>query len=106
MFCVRKNPVLLRHFFTHTKLIFDRKTPDNNQSGGGGYTGVFLNPKCYWPIGPPGLKIYWPFKFSTGRTIWERSGSVVECLTGDRGAAGSSLNGITALWSLSKIHLS
>ena len=27
----------------------------------------------------------------------ERSGSVVECLTRDRGAAGSSLNGITAL---------
>ena len=29
--------------------------------------------------------------------IWERSGSVVECLTRDRGAAGSSLNGVTAL---------
>ena len=27
----------------------------------------------------------------------ERSGSVVECLTGDRGAAGSSLTGVTAL---------
>ena len=36
----------------------------------------------------------------------ERSGSVVECLTRDRGAAGSSLNGVTALWSLSKTHLS
>ena len=32
----------------------------------------------------------------------ERSGSVVECLTRDRRAAGSSL---TALWSLSKTHL-
>ena len=32
----------------------------------------------------------------------ERSGSVVECLTGDRGAAGSSLTGVTVLWSLSK----
>ena len=31
----------------------------------------------------------------------ERSGSVVECLTRDRGAAGSSLIGVTALWSLS-----
>ena len=30
---------------------------------------------------------------------WERSGSVVECLTRDRGAAGSSLIGVTALWS-------
>ena len=29
--------------------------------------------------------------------IWERSGSVVECLTRDRGAAGSSLTGVTAL---------
>ena len=36
----------------------------------------------------------------------ERSGSVVECLTRDRKAAGSSLTGVTALWSLSKTHLS
>ena len=36
----------------------------------------------------------------------ECSGSVVECLTWDRGAAGSSLTGVTALWSLSKTHLS
>ena len=38
--------------------------------------------------------------------VGERSGSVVECMTRDRGAAGSSLTGITALWSLSKTHLS
>ena len=37
---------------------------------------------------------------------WERSGSVVECLTRDRRIAGSSLTGVTALWSLSKTHLS
>ena len=37
--------------------------------------------------------------------IWERSGSVVECLTWDQEAAGSSLTGVTALWSLSKTHL-
>ena len=36
----------------------------------------------------------------------ERSGSVVECLTRDRRAAGSSLTGVTALWSLSMTHLS
>ena len=36
----------------------------------------------------------------------QRSGSVVECLTQDRGAAGSSLTGVTALWYLSKTHLS
>ena len=36
----------------------------------------------------------------------ERSGSVVECLTRDRRAAGSSLTGVTALWFLSKTHLS
>ena len=36
----------------------------------------------------------------------ERSGSVVECLTRDRRAASSSLTGVTALWSLSKTHLS
>ena len=35
----------------------------------------------------------------------ERSGSVVECLTPDRGGAGSSLTGVNALWSLSKTHL-
>ena len=34
----------------------------------------------------------------------ERSGSVVECLTRDRRVAGSSLTGVTALWSLSKTH--
>ena len=37
---------------------------------------------------------------------WERSGSVVECLTRDREAAGSSLTGVIALWSLTKKHLS
>ena len=36
----------------------------------------------------------------------ERSGSVVECLTRDRRVAGLSLTGVTALWSLSKTHLS
>ena len=34
----------------------------------------------------------------------ERSGSVVEYLTRDRRATGSSLTGVTALWSLSKTH--
>ena len=38
--------------------------------------------------------------------VRERSGLVVECLTRDRGAAGSSLTGVTVLWSLSKTHLS
>ena len=33
----------------------------------------------------------------------ERSGSVVECLTWGGEAAGSSLTGITTLWSLSKV---
>ena len=32
--------------------------------------------------------------------------SVVECLTRDREAAGLSLTGVTALWSLRKTHLS
>ena len=38
--------------------------------------------------------------------IWERSGSVVECLTRDQRAGGWSLTSVTALWSLSKTHLS
>ena len=37
---------------------------------------------------------------------WERSCSVVDCLTRDRRAAGLSLTDVTALWSLSKTHLS
>ena len=45
-------------------------------------------------------------KFSTPAAGRERSGSVIECLTRDRGAAGSSLTRVTALWSLSKTHLS
>ena len=36
----------------------------------------------------------------------ERSDSEVECSTQDPGAAGSSLTGVTALWSLSKTHFS
>ena len=39
-------------------------------------------------------------------SLWEHSGSVVECLTRDRGAAGLSLTGVTAMWSFSKTHLS
>ena len=38
------------------------------------------------------------------RKMRERSGSVVECLTQDRGAVGSSLTSVTALRSLSKTH--
>ena len=38
--------------------------------------------------------------------ICEGSGSVVECLSQDRRAAGSSLTSLTALWSLSKTHYS
>ena len=36
----------------------------------------------------------------------ERSDSMVEGLTRDRGVAGSSLNSVTDLWSLSTTHLS
>ena len=46
------------------------------------------------------------FFFFSQNHFRERSGSVVECLTRDRRAAGSSLTGVTALWSLSKTHLS
>ena len=53
--------------------------------------------------------MFWPSSESKGDVTpdsRERSGSVVECLTRDRRAAGSSLTGVTALWSLSKTHLS
>ena len=48
------------------------------------------------------LMVY-PFYYMA---IWEGSGSEVECLPRDRRATGSSLTGVTALWSLSKTHLS
>ena len=73
---------------------------------------ILLNTTCISPsAGPTGslpqsvvnlikvLECMWGF-------FGERSGSVVECWTQDRRAAGSSLTGATALWSLSKTHLS
>ena len=38
-----------------------------------------------------------PPPLSSSSLLWERSGSVIECLTRDQGAAGSSLTGVTAL---------
>ena len=46
------------------------------------------------------------FSETIGRDKENFSGSVEECLTQGRGAAGSSLTGVTALGSLSKTHLS
>ena len=46
-----------------------------------------------------------PLRVNNSSCMREGSGSVVECLTRDQGAAGSSLTGVTALWSLSKAHL-
>ena len=52
-------------------------------------------------------EVDWHMKFNVAKChSRERSGSVVECLTRDGRAAGSSLTGVTALWSLSKTHLS
>ena len=49
--------------------------------------------------------IFFPKKLILKQLIsGERSGSVVECLTRDRRVVGSSLTGITVLWSLSKTH--
>ena len=74
---------------------------------------ILLNTICISPsAGPTGsrpqsvvnlikvLECMWVF------FLGERSGSVEECWTQDRRAAGSSLTGATALWSLSKTHLS
>ena len=41
-----------------------------------------------------------------GDILTKGGSSVVECLTRDREAVGLSLTGVTALWSLSKTHLS
>ena len=55
-------------------------------------------------MGPTSFILYSESDFD--QTLRERSGSVEECLTQDRGAAGLSLTGVTALWSLSRTHLS
>ena len=39
----------------------------------------------------------WAKRNQIKQNIRERSGTVVECLTGDRGAAGSSLTGVSVL---------
>ena len=62
------------------------------------YLGFLENP---WAFSRPPWKIV-----RLHVSHWERSGSVVECLTRDRGAAGSSLTCVTMFWSLSKTHLS
>ena len=56
---------------------------------------------CINVVKPQSLHFHCMYK-----TKGESSGSVVECLTLDRGAVGSSLTDVTALWSLSKTHLS
>ena len=52
------------------------------------------------------LKKYTKYRSQWSIVARERCGSVVECLARDRGAAGWSLTGVTALWSLSQTHLS
>ena len=52
------------------------------------------------------FKMHYTFPLKATMEFRERSGSVVESLTRDRGATGSSINGVTALWSLNKTHLS
>ena len=62
---------------------------------------------CLTHKAPPTICSRWQFQILLlFQKYRERSGSVVECLTRDRRAAGSSLTGVTALWSLSKTHLS
>ena len=52
------------------------------------------------------VNLWYKLQSTVTNNLRERSGSVVECLTRDRRVAGSSLTGVTALWSLSKTHLS
>ena len=56
-------------------------------------------------VGETTLAVVVVFDLQVAVFIWERSGSVVECLNRDRRAASSSLTGVTALC-LSKTHLS
>ena len=58
-------------------------------------------------IVPTSVDNGWTLQYSVRQLqTAECSGSVVECLTRNRRAVGSSLSGVTALWSLSKTHLS
>ena len=67
---------------------------------------IFLDPAYSvsgtWRISTSQVNLF----SASNQALRERSGSVVECLTRDQEAAGSSLTGVTAFWSLSKTHLS
>ena len=65
---------------------------------------ILLSTYYYIPINDTTfeLSFFWPSDTESR----ERSGSVVGYLTQDREASGSSLIGVTALWSFSKTHLS
>ena len=52
------------------------------------------------------LKVCWGNLAIFVLRFGQQRGSVVECLTRDREAAGSSLTNVIALWSMSKTHLS
>ena len=66
---------------------------------------LFMNEYiCFYTKEPPHLDCLYVYRKEY--LVWECSGSVVECMTRDLEAAGSSIIGVTALWSLSKTHLS
>ena len=65
----------------------------------------FLKDSCF--LNQKSDTIYIDKKVQQSTTILGgASGSVVECLTRDQEAAGLSLTGVTALWSLSMTNLS
>ena len=71
-----------------------------------GISRLFYNPfQIYLVLGGPQHQTQTNLAYLQNRER-ERSGSVVESWTQDQRAAGSSLTGVTALWSLSKTHLS
>ena len=52
------------------------------------------------------VRVTFAFYFGNIQIISILGSAVVECLTLDREAAGSSLTGVPVMWSLSKTHLS
>ena len=58
------------------------------------FAAIYFSTMQYYQITPISLCLWF---LPHQNEIREGSGSVVECLTGDRGATGSSLTGITAL---------
>ena len=91
-------------FFEHPKHMFKSMRKEINAIIGSQTIVIWTFEFCLHIFGKSYCDTFCTW-FVSQLLLWERSGSVVECLTRDRRAMGLSLTGVTAL-SLSKTHLS